>query len=403
MAAAQAYLARAKGDNSRLIEKSEQALSLLPETDLASRSIVALNLGLAYWHAGRLEDAERVLLEAQEKSQRSGNHYALLSAQVFLARTLATRGKLRQATAIYQKLIQDGGHVPILAIAHYDLCTIHYEWNELHQAMEHLHQGMEISAHSGNVEFQNAGHVLRAFLSLTQGDSAGALEAVEKSHALVRDFPPVVRARSAACHVRVALALGDMETAQQWGEQLADHADAHSFYRFLGLSHPLLLIAQGRKDVAAEQLKACYATASQAGWAYAVIAVRVLQSLAAKSVEGALEFLGEALGSVRQLADESGSVTLAKSYEPYGSPLASAGTGNSVFTFAGEQWDSQTSLLYVRAKFYASWTGNCFRRRAGQLDDSGRREESDCRVLEIAGDHRRARRLRCHRCAIDQT
>ena len=315
VAAAQAYLARAKGDNPRLIQKSEQALSLLPETDLAARSVVALNLGLAYWHAGRLEDAERVLLEAQEKSQCSGNDYALLSAQVFLARTLATRGKLRQAAAMCQQLLQDGGHVPILAIAHYDLCTVHYEWNDLQKAGEHLHHGMGISTYSGNVEFQNAGRILRAFLWLAQGDSAGALEAVEKSHALTRDFPPAVRARSAACHVRIALALGDLETAQRWGEQLADHADAHSFYRFLGLARPLLLIAQGRKDVAAEQLKTCYATASQAGWGYAVIAVRVLQSLAAESLEGALEFLGEAL----RLAQPEGFI---RTFADAGEPLA---------------------------------------------------------------------------------
>lgn len=309
VAAAQAYLARAKGDNPRLIQKSEQALALLPETDLAARSLVALNLGLTYWHAGRLDDAERALHEAQEKSQRSGNYYALLSAQVFLARTLATRGRLRQAAAMYPSLIQAGGHAPILALAHYDLCTIYYEWNDLHQATEHLVHDMEISARSGNVEFQNAGHIFQAFLSLAQGDSAGALEAVEKSHTLTRDFPPAVRARSAACHVRAALALGDLETAQQWGEQLAENVDAHSLYRFLGLSRPLLLIAQGRKGAAADQLRACYVAASQAGWGYAVIATRVLQSLAAESLAEALEFLGEALrlaqpeGFIRAFAD----------------------------------------------------------------------------------------------------
>lgn len=315
VAAAQAYLARARGDYPRLIQKSEQALVLLPETELAARGLVALNLGLTYWHAGRLDDAQRVLHEAEEKSRRSGNDYGLLSAQVFLARTLATRGRLRQAAAMYPSLIQAGGHAPILALAHYDLCTIYYEWNDLPKAMEHLIHGMEISAHSGNVEFQNAGHILQAFLSLAQGDSAGALEAIEKSHALARDFPPAVRARSAACHVRVALALGDMETAQQWGERLAENVDAHSLYRFLGLSRPLLLIAQDRKGAAVDQLKACYATASQAGWGYAIIAVRVLQSLAAESLEEALEFLGEAL----RLAQPDGFI---RTFADAGEPLA---------------------------------------------------------------------------------
>jgi len=314
VAAAQAYLARARGDNVRLVEKSEQALSLLAETDLAARSIVALNLGLAYWHTGRLDEAERVLLEAQEKSRQSGNRYALLSAQVFLARTLATRGKLRQAAAMYTKLVQDGGNVPILAIAHYDLCTIHFEWNDLQTSMEHLQHGLQISAQSGNVEFQNAGLIQQAFLSVAQGDSSSALQAVEESRALTRGFPLAVRARSAACHVRVALAMGDLETAQQQGEGLAENADAHSLYRFLGLAAPLLQIAQGRKDLAAEMLEARYATASQAGWGYAVIATRVLQSVAAKTPNAALEYLCHAL----ELAQAEGFI---RTFTEVGEPL----------------------------------------------------------------------------------
>ena len=64
VAAAQAFLARSKRDNPRTIEKSEQALALLPEADIANRGIIAMNLGLAYWHVGQLAEAEPVLLQA---------------------------------------------------------------------------------------------------------------------------------------------------------------------------------------------------------------------------------------------------------------------------------------------------------------------------------------------------
>ena len=40
-------------------------------------------------------------------------------------------------------------------------------------------------------------------------------------------------------------------------------------------------------------------------------------------------FLGDALGSVRQLADASGNVTLAKAYQPYGEILSQVGSGSS--------------------------------------------------------------------------
>jgi RHS repeat-associated protein len=62
--------------------------------------------------------------------------------------------------------------------------------------------------------------------------------------------------------------------------------------------------------------------------------------------------MGDALGSVRQLADASGDVTLAKSYEPFGSMLTNVGSGSSTFAFTGEQFDAQTTLTYLRARYY---------------------------------------------------
>ncbi|MCC7358292.1 MAG: hypothetical protein IT317_02375 [Anaerolineales bacterium] len=67
-------------------------------------------------------------------------------------------------------------------------------------------------------------------------------------------------------------------------------------------------------------------------------------------------FLGDALGSVRQLADENGDVTLARSYEPYGDVLSSAGSGVTSYSFTGE-WRDGNGLIYLRARYYASGVG----------------------------------------------
>ncbi len=68
--------------------------------------------------------------------------------------------------------------------------------------------------------------------------------------------------------------------------------------------------------------------------------------------------LADALGSaVRdQLTDTQGAVTLAKSYQPYGEPLSSAGNGSSPFAFTGEQTDV-SGMTYLRARYYSSGTG----------------------------------------------
>jgi RHS repeat-associated protein len=80
-------------------------------------------------------------------------------------------------------------------------------------------------------------------------------------------------------------------------------------------------------------------------------------------------FLGDALGSVRQLVDVSGAVRLAKNYEPYGTVMGSAGSGASAYGFTGEQQNGQ--LLDLRARSYLTslgvfasrdaWAGNLLR------------------------------------------
>ena len=64
-------------------------------------------------------------------------------------------------------------------------------------------------------------------------------------------------------------------------------------------------------------------------------------------------FLPDALGSVRQLADVNGAVTLAKSYKPYGEILASVGTGTSAYGFAGEWRDLPPRSLLFKLLFLA--------------------------------------------------
>jgi RHS repeat-associated protein len=62
-------------------------------------------------------------------------------------------------------------------------------------------------------------------------------------------------------------------------------------------------------------------------------------------------FLGDALGSVRQLTDQNGEVTYAKSYDPYGVVTNTSGAGQSAYGYTGEQQDS-TGMVYLRARHY---------------------------------------------------
>jgi RHS repeat-associated protein len=61
--------------------------------------------------------------------------------------------------------------------------------------------------------------------------------------------------------------------------------------------------------------------------------------------------LSDALGSVRQLADDAAQVTLARGYMPYGEPLWSVGAGQSAYGYTGEDWNTTTQLVFLRARY----------------------------------------------------
>jgi LuxR family maltose regulon positive regulatory protein len=310
--AAQAYIARTRGDARRTIELSQRALTLLPQDDLSSRSIVALNLGLAHWHRGHLAEAEQALTEADHAALQSGNNHVRLMALGTLGPIQAAQGKLHQATVLCRQAIRLGEQSPAIALAHNELSALLYEWNDLEAAADHLRRGIELSQRSGNVELQTGGYRMLACLKQAQGDASGALAALQEAHQLARDHDvtPFVHARNAACHAQIALAQDDVATAVHWAEQVTEDADAFPLYPFLRLTPARLLLAQNQKAAAAEQLEALYDKAVRAGWQFGVVEVRALQALAAPTLTAALTFLAEALtlaqpeGYVRTFVDK---------------------------------------------------------------------------------------------------
>jgi len=75
-------------------------------------------------------------------------------------------------------------------------------------------------------------------------------------------------------------------------------------------------------------------------------------------------FLGDALGSVRQLVPdgEQTEVALVRSYAPYGEVLESAGAAHSDYAFTGEMLDAHTGLVFLRARYYSPAIQQFFQR-----------------------------------------
>jgi len=66
--------------------------------------------------------------------------------------------------------------------------------------------------------------------------------------------------------------------------------------------------------------------------------------------------VGDGRASVRQLTDNNGRITLARTYDEFGLILSQAGSGTAVFGFAGSQ-SGAAGLLYINGRYYDPATG----------------------------------------------
>ena len=77
--------------------------------------------------------------------------------------------------------------------------------------------------------------------------------------------------------------------------------------------------------------------------------------------DSASYYLADHLGSTRSLVDDSGAVTAAYDYWPYGKVLATTGAESTHFRFTGHERDSESSLDYMLERSYAYDVGRFLR------------------------------------------
>jgi len=78
--------------------------------------------------------------------------------------------------------------------------------------------------------------------------------------------------------------------------------------------------------------------------------------IAQMNAAGTEYFLGDALGSVRQMTDAAGAVTSAKGYDAYGVVSMTSGSGTTSYGYTGEMSDT-TGMVYLRSRMYAPSIG----------------------------------------------
>jgi LuxR family maltose regulon positive regulatory protein len=333
-AVTRASMARFSGDLARCVILAQQALDLLPQTDIL-HPIAMVNASHAYLVSGDVtRGRERRAAEVIAPLHAAGNLFALLRSITNLARLQTLQGRPRQAAATYAEALQvapgpEGLRALVGGPAYYcGLGDLLREWNDFAAAERHLQQGLDLVMGALIVDADTValGYLARARLQQARGEHVEALATLDEFMQIAerRSFAGHLVARGAAVQARVWLAQGDLPAAARWagarGLSAADELDVPREAEYLTFAR--VRIAQARSDQAltehplhdALHLLDRLLQAAEAGARMgSVIEILILRALALQAygdLAGALAALERALalaepeGYVRLFADE---------------------------------------------------------------------------------------------------
>jgi len=309
-------------DDREALRASQQALALVPDSDLRSRSLSTSILGGSHFLLGEMELAWQRLLEAHRLHEQSGSLPGLLVNMNLQANVLAAQGRLHEAAERYQQVIEGAAERRENAIdASIRQAGILYEWNAFERAEEHLAGILDESQTLVASTFFARGAL--SLVYLVQARIRQARGEDEAASALFRQAVTQARqrqhrrflAQTQAAQVRFWLAHGQGEAVTRWRDAwVRTHDGAPSYEHEPGaLTLVRVLIGEGEPEQALRLLDGFRVLASTQGRLGSELEILVLCALAqdtlGKSTQ-ATQLLEQALtlaepeGYVRLFVDE---------------------------------------------------------------------------------------------------
>jgi LuxR family maltose regulon positive regulatory protein len=307
-----------------LIEQYEQALDQISESDLFSRGLLYLGLGVACRLDGDVEGAIRAYREAAQMCQAAGNMMAAMIATYDLSRMYGFQGRLALAAETCRQVLESDKHAPFtaqrspsLGLIHLGLARAQYEWNELEAADMHTRAGLALGEPGGSLVLLMRGYTLLARIRHACGDDQGVRESLRTLERAIeqRELTQATRDEMAAYRALFDVMQGDLERPARWAGTIKPtlHDKLDTLREFQWLILVRVLIAQRLPDEAAPLLGHLLQTAESEGRTGRALEVLALQALALQAHDRPTQALtvlkkalslGEPEGYVRIFADE---------------------------------------------------------------------------------------------------
>ena len=227
--ATRGYTALLSGDIPQALSLAHQALALLPEAEVIPRSSALVTTIRAYLVSGNVTPAtEREIAAAAAFIRTSDTLFSTVTSICLQARLYILQGRLRQAAATYEQVVQAVPRPEVLQTVfgslyyYFGLGDLLREWNELEAAERHLAQGMAMIKETLTVEPFVAirGYTALALLQQAHGTIPAALATLDALLRLAerRHFAPHLLPHAAAVQAQLELAQGNLAAAIHWAD-----------------------------------------------------------------------------------------------------------------------------------------------------------------------------------------
>ncbi|MEZ4594244.1 MAG: LuxR C-terminal-related transcriptional regulator [Chloroflexota bacterium] len=292
-ASARAYWALSLGDRPAAIQHAQRALERFPEEEHYQRGIAAQFLGLAYWTGGNLEPAFQAMADSVANVRLTGNIYFQVVGMVFQAYIRMAQGRLREAAALYEHLLQLVAENELVLRSAADLYiglgNLYNEWGDLETAVNHLLTGQKVNEQAVLPGSMSRWHVAMARIKITEGDLVAALDLLRQVDQLYKRDPFPTVHLAAALRAQIWAAQGQLAPAFKWAERqgLTENSELSFLREFEHLTLARILIAHyrlERQDDIIEKgiylLDRLWEAAEQGGWGRSQIEILILQARA---------------------------------------------------------------------------------------------------------------------------
>jgi LuxR family transcriptional regulator, maltose regulon positive regulatory protein len=217
--ALQAKLLILQGKPSESRDVANEALIMLPETDVLVRSMVNINLATAYEQMLEYDRAAEIFQMIAQNAIITGDYTFEIIGTSGHARMELVQGKLHKTFEIASQGINrvetSGKKTPFCATYYGELSQVYYQWHQFDQSRSYSLESMQVSGKSGFSDPEIYHYLLLSKIYLLEGDLPAASIEMKKAIELAGRIPPaMIRENVIHQQVTIYLASDSLEEAK---------------------------------------------------------------------------------------------------------------------------------------------------------------------------------------------